>query len=69
MFKIIVYPIYFRQEEKKILDRIMGPKVYDSRIRPSGLNGTGTYKYVRVCVCMCGFKSCNCNKIKMFHFY
>ena len=35
----------FRQEEKKILDRIMGPKVYDSRIRPSGLNGTGSILY------------------------
>ena len=31
----------FRQEEKKILDLIMGPKVYDSRIRPAGINGTG----------------------------
>ena len=33
---------YFRAEEKKILDSVMGPKVYDSRIRPAGINGTGT---------------------------
>ena len=30
-----------RAEEKKILDSVMGPAVYDSRIRPSGINGTG----------------------------
>ena len=35
---------YFRAEEKKILDSVMGPKVYDSRIRPAGINGTGTLK-------------------------
>ena len=34
---------YFRAEEKKILDSVMGPKVYDSRIRPAGINGTGMY--------------------------
>ena len=28
-------------EEKKILDTIMGQDVYDSRIRPAGINGTG----------------------------
>ena len=34
-------------EEKKILDTIMGQDVYDSRIRPAGINGTGQphYKY------------------------
>ena len=26
----------FRQEEKKILDRILSPKIYDSQIRPLG---------------------------------
>jgi hypothetical protein len=25
----------------EILDMIMGPAVYDSRIRPAGINGTG----------------------------
>eukprot|EP00095_Tigriopus_kingsejongensis_P006570 snap_masked-scaffold807_size94382-processed-gene-0.5 protein:Tk06570 transcript:snap_masked-scaffold807_size94382-processed-gene-0.5-mRNA-1 annotation:"glutamate-gated chloride channel-like" len=33
-------PINYREEEKKILDSILGPDVYDKRIRPSGLNGT-----------------------------
>ena len=28
-------------EETKILDSVMGPAVYDSRIRPAGINGTG----------------------------
>jgi hypothetical protein len=27
--------------EKKVLDEILGPKVYDPRIRPAGENGTG----------------------------
>ena len=30
-----------RQVETEILDSVMGPAVYDSRIRPSGINGTG----------------------------
>lgn len=30
----------FRQTEKKILDAILGGGGYDSRIRPSGANGT-----------------------------
>ena len=33
--------INYREEEKKILDSIMGLDVYDNRIRPSGLNSTG----------------------------
>ena len=33
--------IYFRQVETEILDSVMGPAVYDSRIRPSGINGSG----------------------------
>ena len=33
--------INYREEEKKILDSILGKDVYDNRIRPSGLNGTG----------------------------
>ena len=32
---------YSRQKETEIMDAIMGPDVYDSRIRPSGINGTG----------------------------
>ena len=32
---------HFRAEEKRILDSVMGPSVYDSRIRPAGINGTG----------------------------
>ena len=31
----------FRQVETEILDSVMGPAVYDSRIRPSGINGSG----------------------------
>ena len=32
----------FRQEEKKILDQILGKGVYDPRIRPAGIyNNTG----------------------------
>ena len=30
-----------RQVETEIMDSVMGPAVYDSRIRPSGINGTG----------------------------
>jgi hypothetical protein len=33
--------INYREEEKKILDEILGKGVYDNRIRPSGSNGTG----------------------------
>jgi len=44
--------VNYRQEEKKILDLIMGPTVYDSRIRPSGKNGTdaATFVYVNIFV-------------------
>ena len=35
--------VNFRFEEKKILDSVMGSSSgYDSRIRPNGINGTGT---------------------------
>ena len=37
---------YFREEEKKIIDTVMGPRVYDARIRPSGVNATGLHKQV-----------------------
>lgn len=40
--------VNYRQEEKKILDLIMGPKVYDSRIRPAGKNGTDAATFVFV---------------------
>jgi len=41
-----------RQVETDILDSVMGPSVYDSRIRPSGINGTdgATFVYVNVFV-------------------
>ena len=29
-----------RQEEKKILDKILEPEVYDNRMRPTGVNST-----------------------------
>ena len=32
--------INYRQEEKKILDRIIEKKVYDTRMRPKGINST-----------------------------
>ena len=38
--------INYREEEKKILDSILGREVYDNRIRPSGMNGTGKNKIV-----------------------
>ena len=37
----ITREVNYRQEEKKILDSVLGPEVYDKRIRPSGLNSTG----------------------------
>merc|ERR1719189_2129785 len=42
----------FRAEEKRILDSVMGSTVYDSRIRPSGINGTdaATFVYVNIFV-------------------
>ena len=33
--------VNYREEEKKILDSVLGPSVYDKRIRPSGINSTG----------------------------
>ena len=35
--------VNYREEEKKILDSVLGPSVYDKRIRPSGINSTGKY--------------------------
>ena len=31
----------YRQEEKKILDSILDQRIYDSRMRPRGVNSTG----------------------------
>lgn len=33
--------INFREKEKEVLDQILGAGMYDARIRPSGVNGTG----------------------------
>ena len=33
--------VNYRQEEKRILDRILDEDIYDSRMRPSGINSTG----------------------------
>ncbi len=33
--------VNFREKEKQILDKILGPGHYDRRIRPAGANGTG----------------------------
>ena len=41
----VKFHVIFRLEEKKILDTIMGQDVYDSRIRPAGINGTGLVKF------------------------
>jgi len=44
--------VNYRKEEAKILDSVMGTTVYDSRIRPSGINGTdsATTVYVNIFV-------------------
>ena len=42
--------INYREEEKKILDSILGREVYDNRIRPSGMNGTATSSGKNTCV-------------------
>ena len=38
--------VNYREEEKKILDSVLGPTVYDKRIRPSGTNGSCKYIYI-----------------------
>lgn len=40
--------INYREEEKKILDSILGKEVYDNRIRPSGSNGTDAATIIMV---------------------
>ena len=39
----------FRMQEKQLLDKILGPKVYDRRIRP-GSPGNGTQGKVLNCL-------------------
>ena len=39
--------VNYREEEKKILDSVLGPKVYDKRIRPSGINSTGKLFFLK----------------------
>lgn len=33
--------VNYREKEKEVLDKILGQGIYDARIRPSGVNGTG----------------------------
>jgi len=40
--------VNYREEEKKILDSVLGPAVYDKRIRPSGINSTDAATLVDV---------------------
>lgn len=40
--------INYRQEEKKILDKILNKEVYDSKMRPSGINSTESATVVNV---------------------
>lgn len=49
--------INYRQEEKKILDSVLGPEVYDKRIRPSGLNSTDSATLVTVNIFVRSFSS------------
>merc|ERR1712156_810062 len=47
----------YRAEEKKILDSVLGPEVYDKRIRPSGLNSTDSATLVHVNIFVRSFSS------------
>ncbi len=38
---VVSFQVNYRQEEKKILDRILEPQRYDTRMRPRGVNSTG----------------------------
>ena len=49
--------VNYRKEEAKILDSVMGATVYDSRIRPSGINGTGAFPFNKPSIAnICHFK-------------
>ena len=39
-------PTNYRQQEKKILDRILDKEVYDRRMRPSGVNSSGKQDFL-----------------------
>ena len=53
--------VNYRQEEKRILDRILNSTIYDTRMRPRGVNSTGKEKKRKVtqpldkklCFCTC----------------
>ena len=45
MHPLFFLQVNYRKEEAKILDSVMGTTVYDSRIRPSGINGTGDFLF------------------------
>lgn len=62
--------VNFREKEKQILDKILGPTHYDRRIRPSAVNGTGlpsirffffSFLPIRVCVINSVY-SCRCRR-------
>ena len=46
--------VNFREKEKQILDKILGPAHYDRRIRPSGVNGTGFFFFSIYINLVCG---------------
>ena len=47
--------VNFREKEKQILDKILGPAHYDRRIRPSGVNGTGFFLFFSIYInLVCG---------------
>lgn len=55
--------VNYRQEEKKILDSVLGVDVYDKRIRPSGLNSTESATLVDVNIFIRSFS--NIDDVKM----
>jgi len=59
----ITREVNYRQEEKKILDSVLGPEVYDKRIRPSGLNSTDSATLVTVNIFIRSFS--NIDDVKM----
>ena len=40
---LLLFQTNYRQKEKQILDRILDQEVYDSRMRPTGINSTGLF--------------------------
>ena len=39
---LMLFQTNYRQKEKQILDKILDQEVYDSRMRPTGINSTGS---------------------------